>query len=70
MAFRLFLDASLCFDFRHQTGLRDVKESAAIFEEMDHYQALGRCMLLSGNIKHALGAPSSQTVDFSMICFF
>jgi len=51
-----------CFDFRHQTGLRDVKESAAIFEEMDHYQALGRCMLLSGNIKHALGEQPNQTV--------
>ena len=24
-------------------------------QEMDHYQALGRCLLLSGNIKHALG---------------
>ncbi|OLP92954.1 hypothetical protein AK812_SmicGene25166, partial [Symbiodinium microadriaticum] len=39
----------------HQTGLRDVKEASGIFEEMDHYQALGRCLLLSGNIKHALG---------------
>lgn len=48
---------------RHQTGLRDVKESAAIFEEMDHYQALGRCMLLSGNIKHALGQAEEGEAD-------
>jgi len=48
---------------RHQTGLRDVKESAAIFEEMDHYQALGRCMLLSGNIKHALGQVEEGEAD-------
>lgn len=48
---------------RHQTGLRDVKEAAAIFEEMDHYQALGRCMLLSGNIKHALGQVEQGEAD-------
>ncbi|CAJ1456020.1 unnamed protein product [Effrenium voratum] len=48
---------------RHQTGLRDVKEAGAIFEEMDHYQALGRCCLLSGNIKHALGQEEAGAAD-------
>jgi len=48
---------------RHQTGLRDVKEASAIFEEMDHYQALGRCLLLSGNIKHALGQEEQGAAD-------
>lgn len=48
---------------RHQTGLRDVKEASGIFEEMDHYQALGRCLLLSGNIKHALGQEEAGAAD-------
>ncbi|CAE7326663.1 unnamed protein product [Symbiodinium natans] len=48
---------------RHQTGLRDVKEATGIFEEMDHYQALGRCLLLSGNIKHALGQEEAGAAD-------
>ena len=34
-----------------------LKELGMNCQEMDHYQALGRCMLLSGNIKHALGTP-------------
>lgn len=40
---------------RHQSALRDVCEAAKIFEEVSNYHSLGRCLLLSGNIKHALG---------------
>eukprot|EP00930_Biecheleria_cincta_P083550 TRINITY_DN73105_c0_g1_i1.p1 TRINITY_DN73105_c0_g1~~TRINITY_DN73105_c0_g1_i1.p1 ORF type:complete len:818 (+),score=220.59 TRINITY_DN73105_c0_g1_i1:96-2549(+) len=40
---------------RHQAALRDVKEAALMMEEMGNYTSLGRALLLSGNIKHALG---------------
>lgn len=48
---------------RHQSALRDIKEAAHIFEDMDNYHSLGRALLLSGNIKHALGQTEQGMSD-------
>jgi len=47
--------ATMVIARRVSAAVRDIKEATATFEALEHYHMLGRCLLLSGNIKHGIG---------------
>lgn len=54
---------ALVFAGRPKAALRDVKEASKIYESMGNHSSFGRCLLVSGNLRHRLDEIEQGVAD-------